>query len=372
MAEKVAVERVVVEPAVVLRLTGEVDHEGAAQTLRGAVDMMPPPGLLVMDLRELAVLADDGVRTVLAFAAHCAQRGIRCRLLVGTGSAAAQVWETADGASPPRFTDLGEALTADDPPARDVAVPGARTGEAPPEVDGWSSQFEELTRRLLDTTTVGAALQQIIDAATIVVPGADLVSVTLRSPDGRFYTPVQTDPVATELDQVQYHARQGPCVDAARPDGPGYVVSDDLGVEQRWREFSTAAAGHGFAAIIATELASVAGPDRLSGALNLYSRRTGGLSVTDRHAALLLATHATLALAHVHGTELADVHQAHLLAAIDSRDVIGQAKGILMHRQGIGADEAFDLLSRTSQELNVKLVDLARTLTDRHSELDPP
>lgn len=114
------------------------------------------------------------------------------------------------------------------------------------------------------------------------------------------------------------------------------------------------------------------GPERLSGALNVYSRRAGGLSEQDRHPALLLATHASLAVAYAHATELADIHQAHLHKAIDSRDVIGQAKGILMHRQRISADEAFALLDRTSQEINVKLVDLARTLTDRHEELDRP
>ena len=49
--------------------------------------------------------------------------------------------------------------------------------------------------------------------------------------------------------------------------------------------------------------------------------------------------------------------------------MIGQAKGILMERRGATADEAFDILRRTSQDLNVKLRDLARTLAQRRSEL---
>ncbi len=48
-----------------------------------------------------------------------------------------------------------------------------------------------------------------------------------------------------------------------------------------------------------------------------------------------------------------------LRTALESRDVIGQAKGILMARQGISADEAFDLLRRASQRSNVKLRDVA-------------
>ncbi|WP_146073598.1 ANTAR domain-containing protein, partial [Amycolatopsis sp. CA-126428] len=58
--------------------------------------------------------------------------------------------------------------------------------------------------------------------------------------------------------------------------------------------------------------------------------------------------------------------------AIDSRDVIGQAKGIIMARRGVSADAAFDILRRTSQDLNVKLADLARTLAGRHTEIDLP
>jgi AmiR/NasT family two-component response regulator len=113
-----------------------------------------------------------------------------------------------------------------------------------------------------------------------------------------------------------------------------------------------------------------AGPQQVSGVLTIYSRRAGGLSRTDRDTALLLAMHGSLALAHVRTAELADLQRAQLRQAVDSRDVIGQAKGILMSRQGIGADEAFELLRRTSQDLNIKLVDLAHTLTTRHGELD--
>jgi hypothetical protein len=109
---------------------------------------------------------------------------------------------------------------------------------------------------------------------------------------------------------------------------------------------------------------------RLSGALNVYCRRTGGLDGHDREVALLLATHASLALAHTQAVTTAELRGANLSHALDTRDVIGQAKGILMARRGIGADEAFDILRRASQELNVKLVDLARTLATRHRELD--
>lgn len=233
-------------------------------------------------------------------------------------------------------------------------------------------RFAGLTWELLDARTVVEVLEHVVDAAHRLVPGADLVSVTLRSPGGAFHTPVETDPLATELDQVQYDTGEGPCVDAARMSSPGYVRSDDLATEAAWPTFGPAAAARGFTVVLSSVLMPDSKPPHLSGALNIYSRHAGALRQDARDVALLLATHASLALAATQAVTRADLHEAQLRRAIESRDIIGQAKGILMQRRGIGADEAFDLLRRVSQDLNVKVVELARTLADRHGELDPP
>ncbi|ANN19502.1 histidine kinase [Amycolatopsis orientalis] len=235
-----------------------------------------------------------------------------------------------------------------------------------------SEQFVELTRLLLAASTPAQVLEQIVAAAYRVVPGADLVSVTLRAPDGTFHTPVDTGKVAVELDAVQYRAGTGPCVDAAAGGSPGHVSSDDLAAEPRWPDFSQAAVRHGFTAILSTVLVPDADPPRLPGALNIYSRGPDVLGPVARDVALLLATHGSLALAGTTAVSRAELEASHLRRAVESRDVIGQAKGILMHRRGLTADEAFDLLRRTSQDLNVKLAELARTLADRHTELDAP
>lgn len=98
--------------------------------------------------------------------------------------------------------------------------------------------------------------------------------------------------------------------------------------------------------------------------------RTGSRDDADRHTALLLATHAALTLAHARNTELAAPHETELRHAIGTRDVIGQARGIVMHRQGITAEQAFSLLRSTSQDLNVTLVERVRKLVAHHGELD--
>jgi hypothetical protein len=96
--------------------------------------------------------------------------------------------------------------------------------------------------------------------------------------------------------------------------------------------------------------------DRL-GALNLYSSVPHAFDDESEDVGLVFASHAAVALA---GAE----HEAHLRAGMGSRDVIGQAKGILMERHKLTADQAFEVLARVSQELNRKLVDVAHELTE--------
>lgn len=234
-----------------------------------------------------------------------------------------------------------------------------------------AEQFAALTSSLLNASTVGEVLEQIVHAAVYVVPGADVVSVTLRSPDGRFHTPVWSDPLAEEFDQLQYEYGEGPCVDAAREDGPASAASADLAASTAWPRFGPAAAERGAGSLQSTALLPDARPPRLPGAINIYSRHPHGLDAADQTVALLLATHASLALAEVHAVTREELQAEQMARAIDSRDVIGQAKGILMARHGIPADDAFELLRRTSQDLNIKLVRLAETLAEHHTDLLP-
>jgi hypothetical protein len=225
-------------------------------------------------------------------------------------------------------------------------------------------QFATLTYALLDATTVEEVLAQVVHATSRVLPAADLVSVTLRDPGGRFYTPVRTDPVADRLDELQYEFGEGPCHDSAMPDGPAMAHSPDLRATGLWPTWAPAAAALGAEAVLSTALLPDASPAQRSGALNIYSHKPHGLD-NDVDQALLLATHASLALARTEAVTSADLREAQLRRAIDSRDVIGQAKGVIMARRGVPADEAFEILRRTSQQLNVKLVELAKSLTEQ-------
>ena len=95
----------------------------------------------------------------------------------------------------------------------------------------------------------------------------------------------------------------------------------------------------------------------IGNSLNLYSADRNAFDNDSEHIGLLFAAHAAVAISGAH-------QQEHLNKAIAARDLIGQAKGILMERHKITADQAFSVLARASQQTNTKLVDVARSLTD--------
>lgn len=105
--------------------------------------------------------------------------------------------------------------------------------------------------------------------------------------------------------------------------------------------------------------------DRRLGALNLYSDAPHAFGLSDRAKAVILATHCSTAL-DVSQTR-ADVAQTSdndLQAALASRGIIGQAQGILMERERITSERAFDILRHASQDLNVKLREIAQRVVD--------
>ncbi|WP_082698483.1 GAF and ANTAR domain-containing protein [Mycobacterium sp. GA-2829] len=241
----------------------------------------------------------------------------------------------------------------------------SRLGVAPKRDHGYPTgplgrQFADLTTALLNAQTVADVLEQVVDAIMSVAPDVDVVSVTLRNPDGTFHTPLATHSVGRMLDQCQYDMDEGPCVTAAMNPGPAFAAWPEPDVPSPWPRFTRAARKLGVEAILSLSLLPMPQPPRLSGALNLYSHSPAGLDAVDRGAILLLATHASLALANTEAVTTAKLREAQLRQAIDSRDVIGQAKGILMGRRNISADEAFDILRKSSMELNMKLAQVAK------------
>jgi GAF domain-containing protein len=231
-----------------------------------------------------------------------------------------------------------------------------------------AAQFAALASRLFSAGTAADVLDRVVFSAAELVPEANFASITLRKGESGFETPVSTDAIATRLDEVQYRTGEGPCVDATRRNGDGVAVDQDLRISSQWPRFGPAAADLGVRSVICFGLMPSTPAPRL-GALNLYSRQASALTEVDRDVGMLLAAHAGAALAAARSVQAADLRVANLERALLSRDVIGQAKGMLMAQRGISAEDAFDVLRSTSQNLNIKLAHIAEAITNRRITL---
>jgi GAF domain-containing protein len=206
-----------------------------------------------------------------------------------------------------------------------------------------------LSRLLLAEETLETTHGRVAGLACRTLPTCDLASVTMIN-EGRPSTPVQTDPLAADLDSVQYRTRQGPCLEAY---SKRQVVREKLCENSdRWPEFSVIAIKAGVRSILSVPLVA---NDRPLGALNLYSKSDGGYDDADEETAVLFSEQAAVACANAEVYWRTYTLTEHLREALESRDVIGQAKGILMARRGYTPVAAFEALRKVSQQRNIKL-----------------
>jgi transcriptional regulator with GAF, ATPase, and Fis domain len=208
---------------------------------------------------------------------------------------------------------------------------------------GGPEAFAEVARSLLAHADVQHTLQKIVDLAVDMIDGCDHAGISFLKA-GKGSTPAASGGVPPMVDAIQYETGEGPCLSAIREHD--VFETPDLGSETRWPRFAARAHREtGITSMLSFRL-FVAG-DTL-GALNLYSKEANAFGERSRTAGLVFAAHAALALSTA-------IHEEQMDEALQSRDLIGQAKGILMAREGVTADQAFDMLRRASQRLNVKL-----------------
>ncbi|EME23111.1 GAF and ANTAR domain-containing protein [Rhodococcus triatomae] len=217
--------------------------------------------------------------------------------------------------------------------------------------------FSNLARILYDGADTEQVYAAICVAATLLVPGCDRASVMMRQGD-EYVTVAATDPVAARIDQLERELGQGPCLDTIEEAAP--QIEADLRGGSAWPELarvlveSTPVRGAmGFRLLI---------DERKVGALNLFSDRPGvfDTSAAD-HASVLTAFASVTATAATRGEDIAS-----LRAGLESNREIGKAIGLLMAVEDISAEAAFDVLRRTSQQMNRKVTDLARDLVEGH------
>ena len=204
--------------------------------------------------------------------------------------------------------------------------------------------------RLLHTGSLHDTLQLIVDYAVATVPGCEHAGISLVH-GRKISTPAASDGVALRLDALQFDVGQGPCLDAIAEEQT--FISDDLATESRWPLFSSRAhAETGVTSMLGLRLFA---RNRTLGALNLLSSRKAAFGDDALSIGAVFASLAAVAL------NAAQTEEG-LQLALKSREVIGQAMGILMERHRITDDEAFQRLAMASQSLNVRLRDVAEQI----------
>jgi hypothetical protein len=222
--------------------------------------------------------------------------------------------------------------------------------EGTADVNVVAEQLGELARSLQSSPDSGELLSEVVVAAVRLIPGVDEASISVVRNRREVLSRLPTGELPVRVDALQETTGQGPCLDAMYDQLT--VRVPDMAKERRWPQFAALAAEAGAASMLSLQL-WVEG-DNL-GALNLYSRRVDAFDDESEQVGLLFASHAAVAFAGAQG-------MGHLREAVATRDLIGQAKGILMERYKVTADQAFRMLLKVSNDNNLALRVVAEDL----------
>jgi GAF domain-containing protein len=210
---------------------------------------------------------------------------------------------------------------------------------------------------------VSEVLQDLAECALRAIPAADGVGVTLvrmLSGSPHVQTWAVTAPFIEEIDTVQYEdLDEGPCITCMQSQRP--AVSGSIGSDRRWPRFGGRVARMGVHSVFALPLVV---DQHVIGAINSYAYSRDAFG---DHAVELGSQFAAPAAVSLYNAQLlagAREHTERLQRALASRAVIDQAIGIIRSRSGVSAEEAFERLTRLSQNQNVKLHLVAEQIVD--------
>lgn len=210
--------------------------------------------------------------------------------------------------------------------------------------------FEQISGELLRVKGEHPTLERTTQLAAATIEGCDECGISIRYGDGTVATPVFTSPLVAKTEALQYEFGQGPCLDAIW-ELDTYLI-DDLETETRWPRWAPAAVELGFRSILSVRLHT---PQDTLGGLNLYAHTPHAFDQDDVMIASIFARHASNALTVAR-------HNDGLNTALQTRQAIGVAQGMLMQRYGLTLDQSFEVLRRYSNDNNIRLRALAEQL----------
>lgn len=207
--------------------------------------------------------------------------------------------------------------------------------------------FGEVARALAAHADMATILHKVVELAVEHLEACEFAGISWVEKK-TITSPASSNDIPRIVDLIQSETGEGPCIDAIKKHE--VFETGDLAAETRWPKFSKRAHEEtGIRSIMSFRL--FVERDTM-GALNLYSTAPHAFDESDVALGSVFAVHAAVA------TSSARREQG-LEEKAETRDLIGQAKGILMARSGVDEDEAFAMLKRASQRMNLKLRDIA-------------
>ena len=201
----------------------------------------------------------------------------------------------------------------------------------------------------------GSSLEDTVERALVFAVkalGCSYAGIIIVHEKSSVETVAATAPLVADLDRIQLESGEGPDLEIIADRTT--VIVPDARHEERWPRWSRAVAEAGVRSMLGTRLYTTS---TTIGSLNFYDTEPQRFGPEDADVAHMLARHVAVAMDAARDAE-------HLWKAIDARNLIGQAQGILMERYGVDADQAFRVLHRYSQDRNLKLHRVAQDLID--------
>jgi len=233
---------------------------------------------------------------------------------------------------------------------------------ATPDDDDLAALFAAVSRTLMAEDGLDDVLARVAELAVDTIPNCEHCGVMLIE-GGDVRTAGVSDQLPCEVDAIQIETGEGPCLEAMEEHAVFEIA--DMRTEIRWPDFAARASAE---TPVRSMLSFRLFDDRRTvGALNLYAKELKAFDQSDHQVGGVFAAYAALALTNAREVE-------GLRHGLESRTVIATAKGMLMAREGISDDEAFAILRRASQRMNVKLRDVAQRIVEGNNpvpESDP-
>jgi anti-anti-sigma factor len=205
---------------------------------------------------------------------------------------------------------------------------------------------------------VAAGLGLVVEVAHVAISHLEGASVSLRRA-GALTTAAASNDLVMLLDDVQYDAGHGPCIEASVAGAPTHLRS--LEQDVRWEAFMVRVRDEGIRSVLSAPVATKEAP---IGSLNLYSRQDRGFTDTDQEVASRLADHAARLVEAVATAEAVDLFGGQFEEMLAVRDAVSQAQGMLMDRSGTSPEGAFDALRRLAGHTGNPLTEIAQDMVD--------